>query len=111
MKEPHSEDIASHAGPESCGCGRKAVHEALTGGNAGRVLSLENAHFGSADAVDAGGRQNRAERYGERGTGSPSSKTSSMRGHFLRGNREVLHPPEGDGPQGRTGNSEEVIRR
>jgi hypothetical protein len=34
-----------------------------------------------------------------------------MRGHFLRGNREVLHPPEGDGPQGRAGNSEEVIRR
>jgi len=110
MKEPHSEDIASHAGPESCGYSRKAVCEALTGGNAGRVLSLENAPFGSADAVDAGGRQHRDARNGEGITGSPWSETSSMRGHFLRGNREVLLTPVGDGPTGRTGNSEEVIR-
>lgn len=47
MKEPHSEDLASHAGPESCGCARKGVFEALTGGNAGRVLSLENAYMGA----------------------------------------------------------------
>jgi len=111
MKEPRSEDIASHAGPESCGCGRKDVHEALTGGNAGRVSSLENAHFGSADAVDAGGRQHRDARYGECITSSPWSETSSMRGHFLRGNREVLLSPGGDGSRGRAGNSEEVIRR
>ena len=110
MKEPHSEDIASHTGPESCGYGRKAVCEALTGGNAGRVLSLENAPFGSADAMDAGGRQHRDARNGKCIMGSPWSETSSMRGHFLHGNREVLPSPVGDGPTGRTGNSEEAIR-
>jgi len=47
MREPHSKDLASHAGPESCGCGRKVAAEALTGGNAGRVLSLENAYKGA----------------------------------------------------------------
>jgi len=111
MKEPHSEDIASHTGPESWGYGRKAVCEALTGGNAGRVLSLENAPFGSADAMDAGGRQHRDARKGKCIMGSPWSETSSMRGHFLRGNREVLLSPGGDGPRGRAGNSEEAIRR
>ncbi len=111
MKEPHSEDPASHTGPESCGCVRKDVCEALTGGNAGRVLSLENALFGSADAVDVVGRQYCDARDGECITGSPWSKTSSMRGHFLRGNREAQHLPAGDGPTGRGGNSEEAIRR
>ena len=89
MKEPYSEDRASHTGPESCGCGRKGVLEALTGESAGRVLSLENTLFGSADAVDAVGRQHRDARYGKCIMGSPWSKTSSMRRHSLRGNREA----------------------
>ena len=47
MREPYSEDLASHTGPESCGCTREGAFEALTGGNAGRVLSLENAYKGA----------------------------------------------------------------
>jgi hypothetical protein len=47
MKEPHSEDPASHTGPESCGCGRKVASEALTGENAGRVLSHEMLPMGA----------------------------------------------------------------
>jgi hypothetical protein len=38
----YGEGLASHSGPESCVCDRKAVGEALTGGAASRVLSLEN---------------------------------------------------------------------
>lgn len=53
MKVPYSEDLASHTGPESCGYGGDPVAEALTGEGIGRVLSLENAYFGSADGVDA----------------------------------------------------------
>ena len=41
MKEPYSEGLASHAGPESCVPMRKDVHEALTGECVGRVLSRE----------------------------------------------------------------------
>jgi len=111
MKVLYGEDPASHTGPESWGCARKDVSQALTGESAGRVLSLENAVFGSADVVDANGRQHFHVRIGEHVTGSPWSKTSSMRGNSVRGNRETPCLPEGDGPSGRVGNSEEAIQR
>ena len=42
MKESYGEDIASHTGPESCVGVREADGEALTGVQAGRVLSRES---------------------------------------------------------------------
>ena len=42
MKISYNEDLASHTGPESCVCCRKAAGEALTGGRAGQVLSRES---------------------------------------------------------------------
>lgn len=42
MKEPYGEGVASHPGPESCGCAREGAAEALTGESAGEVLSREN---------------------------------------------------------------------
>jgi len=41
MKKSYGEGIASHTGPESCVGGREADGEALTGAQAGRVLSRE----------------------------------------------------------------------
>jgi hypothetical protein len=41
MKESHSEGVATHAGPESCGGGSNVTAEALTGVRAGQVLSRE----------------------------------------------------------------------
>src|SRR5271166_5602724 len=41
MKEPHKKGIANHLGPESCADSRKAGREALTGVQAGWVLSRE----------------------------------------------------------------------
>ena len=41
MKVSYGEDLANHIGPESCVCGCKVAGEALTGGNAGQVLSRE----------------------------------------------------------------------
>ena len=41
MKESHRKGLASHPGPESCGCFRKDPAEALTGVHAGEVLSRE----------------------------------------------------------------------
>src|SRR5215467_5240314 len=38
MKESHSESLASHTGPESCGVTRKGDAEALTGESAGQVI-------------------------------------------------------------------------
>jgi len=52
MKEPYGEGLASHTGSESCAwCSRKATSEALTGAQAGRVLSREMYLNQSADAV------------------------------------------------------------
>jgi hypothetical protein len=45
MREPHSEGVANHADPESCGDVREDGAEALTGAHAGQVLSRENNHF------------------------------------------------------------------
>jgi len=41
MKESHRKGLANHPDPESCGGRRKAPVEALTGAQAGRVLSCE----------------------------------------------------------------------
>jgi len=41
MKVPCGEGLASHASPESCGDDREVLLEALTGEDAGRVLSSE----------------------------------------------------------------------
>ena len=51
MKVPYDEGVASHIGPESCVCCRKAVGEALTGESAGRVLSRERLYFGVPTAL------------------------------------------------------------
>jgi hypothetical protein len=58
MKESYDEGLASHIGPESCGYDGNVIFEALTGGNAGRVLSLEMGGIVlSADVLRAYGRQ------------------------------------------------------
>jgi hypothetical protein len=41
MKVRYRKGVATHSGPESCGAGREAVAEALTGGAAGQPLSRE----------------------------------------------------------------------
>jgi hypothetical protein len=50
MKESYDQDPASQVGPESCGDGREAVVEALTGERAGRVLNRDIVNVRGADA-------------------------------------------------------------
>lgn len=51
MKESYRKGIANHPDPESCiGC-RKVAGEALTGAQAGRVLSCEINFVRGADVV------------------------------------------------------------
>jgi hypothetical protein len=57
MEEPYVEGVAIHDDPESCGCNREVVAEALTGARAGRVLSREIGLVRSADTVIVSGRQ------------------------------------------------------
>ena len=51
MKESYRNGLTSHPDPESCGVGRKAALEALTGAHAGRVLSCEIKDLQRADDV------------------------------------------------------------
>ena len=62
MKEPDTEGVANHGGPESCVDDREVVGEALTGVRAGRVLSREISSVTGADAVLLGGRQHETHR-------------------------------------------------
>ena len=51
MKESYRNGITNHPDPESCGVGRKAALEALTGAHAGRGLSCEIKDLQRADDV------------------------------------------------------------
>ncbi len=59
MKEPHGEDPASHADPESCAGRRKVAGEALTGAHADQPSSCEITRTWGADVVLTYGRQHR----------------------------------------------------
>lgn len=90
MKESHSEDQASHAGPESCEGVREGALEALTGEPAGRAIEPRNQIIlREADHLMAGGRQHRARRQGEACPASARSENLCMWGSFSRGSREI----------------------
>src|SRR4051794_765833 len=93
MKVSCDEGIASHVGPESCGCVREGAAEALTGERAGRVLSPENLTLRSADVVLTDGRQQRVSRQREGQPHSAWSKTPRTHRSTSRGRRSL--PREG----------------
>lgn len=101
MKVLYGEGLAPHTGSESCVAACKGCGEALTGERAGRVLSLENDVFRSADAIKTCRRQHPAHRYREMGLGSAWSKTSCMHGSTSHGSREAPRSPVEDGFTGR----------
>ena len=103
MKESHTEDPASHGGPESCAGVRKDTGEALTGVHMGGVLSRDNRCNQGADAVVLSGRQYAYARKGECVSNPARSKTSGTYGNSMRENREIPCLPFEDGPEGRAG--------
>ncbi|MGA3169334.1 MAG: group II intron reverse transcriptase/maturase [Terriglobia bacterium] len=103
MKESYGKDPASHPGPESCIGRCKAAGEALTGGGAGPVLSCENYASRTPTLLsEAEGNIVSADK-GKAHASSTQSKTRSMHGHFLRGNREIPATPELEKASGRVG--------
>src|SRR4051812_954735 len=89
MKESHGEGVANHTGPESCTGGRKAAGEALTGEDAGQVLSSEI----EAPGMPTPYHRREGHTHGDVTRESPDdpaeSKTLRMRGHSMHGNREI----------------------
>ncbi len=51
MKESHRKGVANRSDRESCVCHRKVAGEALTGAQAGRIVSCEINYVRGADAV------------------------------------------------------------
>lgn len=90
MKESHSEDQASHAGPESCeGVGNGAL-EALTGEPAGQAIEPRNRDIlREADLLMVKGRQHRVYRKGKERPAPARSKNQGMWGSFSNGSREI----------------------
>jgi RNA-directed DNA polymerase len=84
MEESYGEDMASHTGPESCGGGREAAAEALTGVRAGWVSSLESHLIQGADTVTNAGRQHRTGRKRLASPGPAGSKTPCTHGNTSR---------------------------
>ena len=72
MKKSYRKEVAAHPDPESCGAGRKACHEALTGADAGEVSSREITQSGSPTLL--------SEAEGHTPTGAKASLSVDPRG-------------------------------
>ena len=101
MQESYRKGLASHLGPESCAGGRKAAGEALTGAHPGQPLSCEINTSGVPTRLsDAEGNTVHGV-MGESWADPAQSKTLSMGGNSLHGNREIPSTPTVDGATGR----------
>jgi hypothetical protein len=90
MKVSNVKGLANRDDPESCGGARKNAVEALTGENAGWVLSREKILVRDADPVEKRGRPQPAFRFGKARWYPARSETPGMHGSNLRENREIL---------------------
>jgi len=93
MREPYTEGLATHGGPELCVGVRESVGEALTGVRVGWVIEPRNQWHRGADAVTKGGRPHRRQRYRELSSDPARSEIPGMRGSSMRENREVPRLP------------------
>ena len=93
MKESYRKGIANHPDPESCVGRREAAGEALTGAQAGRVLSCEinstgvPMPFGEAEGRIMG------DDIRKPSMDSAQSQAPGMSGNSMRENRETPLPP------------------
>ena len=69
---------------------------------------LRNQPLWGADLVDLRGRQHNRRRYRESSIGPTESKTLSMRGSFMRENREISSSLAGNGSASRVGKAKAV---
>ena len=79
MKVRYREGVAIHSGPESCGVGREAAAEALTGEAAGQPLSREIGMLGAPTLLSCAEGETEDGVYREPSEGSTRSKTLRMR--------------------------------
>jgi len=91
VEVPYVKGLTSHYGPESWGDGREAGVQALTGGTASRVLSLENHNRDQgASAVQVGEGQHHAARFGEHSRALRGRRPRARVRNLPGGSREIL---------------------
>ena len=103
MQESHGEGPASHPDPESCGSGREASAEALTGAHAGQPSSCEIRSSGMPTLLSEAEGHTAGSAHGEPPADPAQSKTLRMRGNSSHGNREVPTSSAADGSADRSG--------
>jgi RNA-directed DNA polymerase len=103
MKESYGKGPASHPDPESCVDGRKAGGEALTGAHAGQPSSCEIRSSGMPTLLSEAEGHTTSDAHGKSLVDPAQSKTLSMRGNSLRGNREIPGSSIVDGLVDRSG--------
>jgi RNA-directed DNA polymerase len=89
MKESHEEGLANRLDPESCVDDRKVVGEALTGAHAGQPSSCEIRSSGVPTLLSEAEGHTELGVIGEPSSDPTQSKTLSMCGTSLHGNREI----------------------
>src|SRR5262245_8817459 len=89
MQESCGKGPASHPDPESCGSGRKASAEALTGAHAGQPSSCEIRSSGVPTLLSEAEGHTEVGVIGEPVADPAQSETLRMRGNSSHGNREV----------------------
>src|SRR5262245_37129971 len=102
MQESYRKGIASHPDPESCGSGRKASAEALTGAHAGQPSSCEIRQSGVPTLLCEAEGNTGIGVIGKPVTDPAQSETLCMRGNSSHGNREIPALPAADGATGRS---------
>jgi len=117
VKVSYVEGVANHNGLESCGATRKGGVEALTEERAGWVLSREimtllrkQQALQGADALEISGRHHRMHRQRKVRLDPARSKTPSMHGTILRGNREIPRLSAEERSADRVGKSKDARR-
>jgi RNA-directed DNA polymerase len=89
MRVPHREDLANRSDPESCAEHREVQGEALTGENAGQVLSCEINSSGAPTLLSEAEGHIGEDVKRESSSSPAQSKTLSMRRSFLHGTWEI----------------------
>jgi RNA-directed DNA polymerase len=100
MKESYRKGPASRPDPESCGSGRKASTEALTGAHAGQPSSCEIRYSGVPTLLCEAEGNTGIGVMGEPIADPAQSETLCMRGNSSHGSREIPSPPGTGGVPG-----------
>ena len=93
MKEPHTEGVAPHGGPESCVGVREDDGEALTGVRAGWAIEPRNQRVRGAHAVAIAEGNIAAGAMREPSADPARSKNLRMYGISMHENREIPRSP------------------